>query len=981
MKPIRATVCAAFAALLFAWPSAPTLGAVPTQRPEEPAPRPRFVNRAPAPQTFVETPVEGGAVWAVRGKERSVFVAAREARIVQKCETGRFTVAMEFVGSDEDAALEPTRIEKTRVNVLRGPRDAWKSGLRTASALETRDAWPGVDVRWETGHGSAKYAFVVAPGADASQVRLRWRGAESVRVDATGDLVVATPAGEIRDARPVAWTEDDGARKPVDVRWAVKSENVATFDVGEHDADATLVIDPAIVVSSGFIGGIGDEPYEVAVATDATGAAYVGGGTGFTSTDFPTTVGAFDTTPDRNDGYVAKVAPDGASFVWITLLGGASDENISGIAVDEQGRPLVCGTTYSNETSFPVLGGPDLVFNGVGDAFVARVKADGTGLDWCGYIGGSGVDLATAAGVDAAGALYVCGSTRNNEASFPVTVGPDLVYGGESYEGFVAKVATDGALAWCGFIGGNGRDYAFGMSVTPTGVAVVVGQTMSTDLPVVGNLDSSPNGDDDGFIAVVKADGTGFDQFGYFGGAQLDGLYDADVDADGNLYVCGFSYSKEATFPVLVGPDLTNAGQEDGVIAKFSPTGTLLYCGFIGGTENNEEATSVEVDALGRPIVVGYTRSGEQFHGFPVLGGPDLTHNGNEDAFAATVLADGSGFSSIGFIGGSGGDRAYSVAIAPTGAIWVVGRSDSTQATFPTLGGPDVTQNGDDDHFLTRLADAAESVVVTDSFFAPSAVTLYANAKTPARSRLLASGNLDVGTNTLDPQGETRVTIGSRAQDFPSLGLDAKGRSFRLKNNEIDLRVKFSVKGASQSSFQLTLVGDFVGAIDPDGTLDFRFENGGVDAAGKVKLADGRYRSAKPRGALTDPDLAVESVRGTSKGAGKDTLVLRARFATAGTTPAEASEVEVSFGGTFSQTIPAAGFTKRGDRFIYTSAGPGVTQLVLDYARETITLQAKKTDLGAWPEARNAAELRVSIGDDQRAVRVLVGKKGVALLY
>lgn len=967
--------------------TASAAGPSPAPRSAETHPTAHAVSRPALPQRFFEERIDDvlGPVWAVRGHGRTVFVAAREARVVQRSGTKGFATAMELVGAREDARIEPSEVDAARLNRISGRRASWRTGLRMARTLETQDAWPGVDVRWETGRAEVKYAFVVEPGADPGEVRLRWRGAGSVRVAPSGELVVATPLGEIRDARPTAWTESDAGRVPVDVRWTVDATATATFVLGAHDPDATLVIDPSIVVSSGFLGGVGDEDVPHGVATDATGAAYVGGQT--EGTDFPTTPGAFDTVSDGNgaDGFIAKVKPDGTGFVWVTLIGGGFYDSVAGVALDSQNRVVFGGSTSSDETTFPVLGGPDLTYNGGSDGFVGRLAADGSTLDWCGFFGGDQFETPRAVGVDAADAVYLCGETKSTEATFPVLVGPDLTYNGQFTDAFVAKVKADGSgLVYCGYIGGNARDYGYGMAVTPGGVAVVVGRTSAdeTTFPVVGGPDLTFNGGDDGYVARVKADGTALDLCGYVGGAQNDALYDAAVDASGNVYVCGYAYSSQATFPVTVGPDLTWAGQEDGVIAKITPAGAITYCGYIGGVENNEEATNVEVDAQGRAIVVGYTTSDEQLGGFPALAGPDLTYNGKNDAFAATVKADGSGFDSLGYVGGDDNDYATAVAISSSGAIWMVGQTSSTQATFPTLGGPDLTENGGTDVFITRLADSAlPSLGVTDSFIAPKKVKARINTSTPAKSRLTAAGNLDVGTNDLDPSGTTRVTIGGTTYSFDGLGLDATGKRFRLTNPDIDLRVRFSKRGGSASAFRLTLRRDLAGIVDPEGPLTMRFENGGVDAAALFSLTKGAYRGSKPRGALASPALYPTLALARVKGAGKDTLALRGGFATDGTTPATASEVEVSFGTVLHQTISAESFVRSGDRWTYKGAPGGITQLTIDYAKQSITLKAKKADLGAFDADRNPVELRVRIGADSRAVRVLVGRRGVAVGY
>src|SRR5207249_4382061 len=136
-------------------------------------------------------------------------------------------------------------------------------------------------------------------------------------------------------------------------------------------------------------------------------------------------------------------------------LGGAGSDQGQGIALDSAGNAYVTGRTNSSEATFPVTVGPDLTFNGVLDAFVAKVKADGSGLDYAGYLGGAGPDAGFGIGVDSSGNAYVTGFTASTEATFPVTVGPDLTFNGGESDAFVAKVKADGtALVYAGYLGG-----------------------------------------------------------------------------------------------------------------------------------------------------------------------------------------------------------------------------------------------------------------------------------------------------------------------------------------------------------------------------------------------------------------------------------------------------------------------------------------------------------------------------------------------
>src|SRR6185369_14480266 len=271
------------------------------------------------------------------------------------------------------------------------------------------------------------------------------------------------------------------------------------------------------------------------------------------------------------------------------------------------GNAYVTGTTESTEVDFPVTVGPDLTYNGgVFDGYVAKVNAGGTALIYCGYIGGSGFDESFSIEVDSAGNAYVTGDTASNQASFPVTVGPDLTYNDAGiFDAFVAKVNAGGtALVYCGYIGGSTIDFG-------TGIA---------------------------------------------------------VDSGGNAYVTGTTRSTEASFPVTVGPDLTSNGSNDVFVAKVNAGGTaLVYCGYIGGSDS-DDAFGIAVDSTGNAYVTGIARSGM---GLPVTVAPDLTFNGNGDAFVAKVNAGGTALVYCGYIGGSDGDVGIGIAVDNAGNAYV----------------------------------------------------------------------------------------------------------------------------------------------------------------------------------------------------------------------------------------------------------------------------------------------------------------------
>jgi len=323
---------------------------------------------------------------------------------------------------------------------------------------------------------------------------------------------------------------------------------------------------------------------------------------------------------------------------------------------------------------------------------VAKINAGGTGLLYCGYIGGSDDDFGSGIAVDGSGCAYVTGRTESTQGTFPVAVGPDLTYNYGFYgDAFVAKVNASGTgLDYCGYIGGSSDDWAEDIALDGSGRAYVTGRTESNQatFPVVVGPDLTYNGggDGDAFVARVNAGGSGLDYCGYIGGSDYEQGNSIAVDGSGCAYVIGSTDSNQATFPVAVGPDLTfNGGNHDAFVAKVNAGGSGLdYCGYIGGS-SGDYGQGIALDGSGCAHVSGYTDSNQAT--FPVAVGPDLTHNGGTDAFVARVNAGGSGLDYCGYIGGSSGDYGQGIAVDGSGCAYVTGITASNQGRRRRLRG------------------------------------------------------------------------------------------------------------------------------------------------------------------------------------------------------------------------------------------------------------------------------------------------------
>ena len=650
--------------------------------------------------TFIQNrgQLNGPAQYYVAGRDRTVYFAPEGltyALRAAKSSAGRYALKLDFVGASGSARITGESRQPGTVSYLTGRRGQQRTHVSTFGGLRYSGLWPGIDLVYQGTETGLKYEYRLQPGADPERIRLACSGADRVRLGADGGLVVSTPAGEVRDAPPISYQVIDGRRVEVASSYQLRRTDRGRveygFHLGVYDHSRPLVIDPAVLLYAGYVGGL-DSDSGQAVAVDSQGAAYITGQTGSLGS-FPFVAGFDSTNGGNTDAFVAKLLPDGSGFAYCSFLGGDWVDQGWCIAVDGSGRAYVGGITDSDPDSFPVVAGPDLTRSDT-DGWIARVAADGGSLEYCSYLGGAGTDLAWGIAVDSDNRAYVVGTTEAAEDTLPVTVGPDLTYNGQ-VDGFITRIAADGShFEYYGYLGGFYPDRPLGVAVGPGGTAFVTGETHSKDtFPVTVGPDLTFNAEfgalTDAFVAEVAADGSALVYCGYIGGEREDAGSAIAVDSSGAAYVTGTTASSAATFPVRTGPSLKLAGGRDAFVARVVPGGASLdYCGYLGGRKD-EEATGLALDADRNVYLCG--RTGSDQHSFPVVGGPDLTfQSGFEDGWIARMHAGATGLDYCGYVGGAevGIDRAAGIAVDPLGRAYLVGTTSSPPNSFPARVGP-----------------------------------------------------------------------------------------------------------------------------------------------------------------------------------------------------------------------------------------------------------------------------------------------------
>ena len=653
----------------------------------------------------------------------------------------RWAVNLDFIGANRNVKPQGQNPNSTTISYFKGPKDQWKTGLASYSTIVYSNLWPGIDLIYTGMANRLKYEFVVKAGADPKRIKMAYSGATEVKLNELGQLRVITPAGDFQDDRPVSYQEIKDKRVEVSTsfnlhsirnpQFAIRNQTVYGFCVGNYDKSKPLVIDPAVIIYAGYIGGSQNDT-ALRVAVDNAGNAYVAGLTSSnTSEGFPATIGPdLSFNPNRLvsaasydflDVFIAKVKTDGTGLVYAGYIGGTGNQVATGVAVDGAGNAYVVGATDSKPGTFPVTVGPKLTYSAqkfpafpaltdalLADGFIAKVNAAGTGLVYCGYVGGDGGDTVYSVAVDSAGSAYLTGETSSSPASLPVTAGPSLNYGGGVFDAFVAKVKADGTgFDYLGYIGGASADRGYAITVDSSGSAYVTGETASpsSSLPVTVGPSLTFGGVRDAFVAKVKPDGTGLVYLGYIGGAGVDAGSGIAVDSSGNAYVTGGTTSPESSFPVTVGPKLTFNGSDnpmfgDAFVAKVKADGTgFVYAGYIGGS-GGDVGFDVKLDGGGNAYVAGATTSTN----FPVTDGSAFKGGTTYgDAFVAVVKADGTGLIAGGYFGGAKDDAGTGIALDSAGNVYITGITFSTEASFPVSVGPFLAYKGSQDAFVAKL--------------------------------------------------------------------------------------------------------------------------------------------------------------------------------------------------------------------------------------------------------------------------------------
>jgi hypothetical protein len=600
-------------------------------------------------------------------------------------------------------------------------RRQWHANVPRYARICYREAYPGVEMAFYGAQNQLEFDFIVAPGASPDPIRFDISGALRIATDPSGNLILASSAGDVLLHQPVAYQQKDGVHQPVDARFVLRANNQVSFELGNYDRSRELVIDPSVTYAT-YLGGTGEDDGN-AIAVDGSGNAYVTGET--KSTNFPGTNGGY---AGGFDAFVTKLSADGSTLEYSTYIGGSGDDSGNAIALDASGDAFVAGGTAS--PNFPVTSAPLQKGYGGGslDAFVFELSSSGGAPIYSTYLGGGGTDVANgiALATDGSGDVFVVG--RTTSTNFPTTspaVQSSLL---STSDGFVTRLnPSSTSPKYSTYLGGSAVDFASAVAVDSSDNAYVTGATASPTFPNTNSTrpvvqskcgtDGTCNGGlTDAFVSVIKADGSGFVYSTFLGGEQNDEGSGIALDSAADAYVTGVTSSTKFPLQSPLQPAFGGGAlPSDAFVSELNPTGAeLLYSTYLGGS-GDDAGLAIAVDSNKNAYVTGVTGSTN----FPTAASSTQPqNNGENDAFVSEISAGGSALTFSTYLGGSlnedtsttnGGGSLAGIAVDSAGAnVYVTGSTNSTD--FPTASAEQGSAGGTGDAFVAKYSTSGFTV-------------------------------------------------------------------------------------------------------------------------------------------------------------------------------------------------------------------------------------------------------------------------------
>jgi Beta-propeller repeat len=685
-----AFLCPTYPALAQSFNQTPLLPAGHTYRGNSATASRAKVAISQLPLTFEPNVGQGieGTDYLARSGALQIGLSASRMELGLLSHRDRHTLGISLANGNTHAPLVASERGPGESNYLLGSdASTWRTHIPQYQRVTYGGVYPGVDLTFYGNREKVEHDFVVQPGADYRQIRMRYEGADQLSISRSGDLHVKLGESEVLVRAPHIYQIDNGHRLEREGKFVLLSSNEVSFQIKAFDPALTMVIDPVLDYAT-YLADLSLNVYGAAV--DTAGNTYVVGLT--FSSAYPVTAGAAQSTcsscaSNQPDIFITKFNAAGTAQVYSTFLGGSSYDQPSRIAVDSNGNAIVIGSTQS--TDFPVKNPITSGTPSFDDGFVASLAPDGASLNFSSRLGGTssqGISGATFPGgvtTDASGNVYVSGMTQS--PYLPVTSGA-LNAGTPGYPNnyvFLTKLQSSGNLIYSAILGATGSaseccsvagiavdtdgntyvagtvgvttfttttpwpitagayqsaiispgdtapfvakvspdastllystlvatGLTSGMALTPDRQVILVG-TANYDYPVTSDAYSSTVGTS--FIAKLSADASQLAYSTYFSTPTADtggNITNVALDPAGNVWIAG-NTQLETNVPIvnplqsLPGTSGTTSGSA--FVSEFDPLmHTLLFSTYFNGPQSGSRISGLAMDTQGRAHVTG----------------------------------------------------------------------------------------------------------------------------------------------------------------------------------------------------------------------------------------------------------------------------------------------------------------------------------------------------------------------------------------
>jgi len=561
--------------------------------------------------------------------------------------------------------------------------------VRYYKKVTYKNIYPGIDLEFVTNTDADKafkYNFIVKPGADASQIRLKYKGANKTFL-LDEKLNINVEHGTFYENIPVSHLQE--SNEIIDVRYRVTGEDEYSFIISKYDRRKVLVIDPLPILDwATYMGGLGyDAAYDI--ATDSNCNIFM---TGYTTswTDIATAFSYHSSLNYEEDAFIEMFSPKG-NLLWGTYFGGNKDEIGYSIFIDNRGFIYITGFTNSTNGIASASAYQTNLFSGT-DVFIGKFNSSGQRV-WSTYYGGESGDYAFDIAVGNHNDVIIVGRTVST-TNF-ATPGAFKTSTGSTGDAFILKFDTSGKRQWATYYGGTDYDYANSVIVDDNGNIYLTGETNSINLATAGTHQYYKDDSYDAYIAKFNTNGQRI-WATYYGGNDFDKGESIVLDKNKNIYITGVTLSsnKIATSTAF---QKIRGDSNDAFLAKFDSNGKIIWGTYYGGN-CGDYGEDISLDRYNSIYITGWTKSPSSISTNSVF---QQNNNGNIDAFIAKINNNGDLIWGS-YFGGIKQDQAKGIAVDKNNNIVFCGYTKSPDS-ISTSNAYKKAFGGSIDIFVTKL--------------------------------------------------------------------------------------------------------------------------------------------------------------------------------------------------------------------------------------------------------------------------------------